>query len=45
MERYKLGEMERRLAELIWENAPLASGELAKLCEHLTGSGRRRTRC
>lgn len=33
MERYKLGEMERRLAELIWENAPLASGELAKLCE------------
>lgn len=33
MERYKLGEMERRLAEIIWENAPLASGELAKLCE------------
>ncbi|MDE5679582.1 MAG: BlaI/MecI/CopY family transcriptional regulator [Lachnospiraceae bacterium] len=33
MEQYKLGEMESRFAELIWENAPIASGELAKLCE------------
>lgn len=33
MEKYRLGEMEQRFADLIWENAPIASGELAKLCE------------
>lgn len=33
MEQYKLGEMEQRFAELIWEKAPIASGKLAKLCE------------
>ena len=33
METYKLGEMEERLAELIWEHAPLRSGELVRLCE------------
>lgn len=33
MEQYKLGEMEQRFADLIWENAPIGSGELAKLCE------------
>lgn len=33
MEQYKLGEMEQKLADLIWENAPLSSGELTKLCE------------
>lgn len=33
MERYKLGEMESRFADLIWDNAPIASGELAKLCK------------
>ena len=25
--------MEQRFADLIWENAPVASGQLAKLCE------------
>ncbi len=35
MERYKLGEMEQKFAELIWECAPIASGELAKLCENV----------
>lgn len=30
---YKLGEIERRFADLIWEREPIASGELAKLCE------------
>ena len=35
MERFKLGEMEQRFAELIWEHAPIASGELAKLCENV----------
>lgn len=33
MEPYKLGEMEQKFADLIWENAPLSSGELTKLCE------------
>lgn len=30
---YKLGEIEMKFAELIWDNEPLASGELAKRCE------------
>lgn len=30
---YKLGAMETRFADLIWNNEPLASGELVKLCE------------
>ena len=33
MEQFKLGEMEQRFAELIWTEAPIASGKLAKLCE------------
>lgn len=33
MEQYKLGEMEQKFAELIWTNAPIATGELTKLCE------------
>ncbi|MCD8197685.1 MAG: BlaI/MecI/CopY family transcriptional regulator [Lachnospiraceae bacterium] len=33
MEKYKLGEMEEKFADLIWELAPIASGELAKRCE------------
>ena len=33
MEPYKLGEMEEKFAELIWEHAPIGSGELTKLCE------------
>ncbi len=32
MEPFKLGEMEQRFAELIWEKAPIASGQLARLC-------------
>ncbi|MFI3169623.1 MAG: BlaI/MecI/CopY family transcriptional regulator [Faecalibacterium sp.] len=32
MEKYKLAEMERKFAKLIWAHAPIASGELAKLC-------------
>lgn len=34
MEQYKLGEMEQKFADLIWENAPVGSGELVKLCEN-----------
>ncbi len=37
MELYKLGEMEQKFAELIWERAPIASGELAKLCNSVFG--------
>lgn len=33
MEKYKLGEMEQKFAELIWEKAPIATKELTKLCE------------
>ncbi len=37
MEPYKLGEMEQRFADMIWEQAPIASGALAKLCEEAFG--------
>jgi len=30
---YRLGEVETRFAELIWQHAPVASGELVKLAE------------
>ena len=30
---YRLGEVEMKFATIIWENEPLASGELAKMCE------------
>ena len=33
MEELKLGVIETRFAEIIWNNAPIASGELVKLCE------------
>ncbi len=33
MGNYKLAEMERKFAKLIWANEPIASGALAKLCE------------
>lgn len=32
MERYKLGEMEHRLADLIWEHEPISSRTLTELC-------------
>ena len=32
MEERKLGPVELRFAELIWENVPISSGELVKLC-------------
>ena len=37
MEQFKLGEMELRFAEIIWKEAPIASGELAKLCGEAFG--------
>lgn len=30
---YKLGEVEMKFAEIIWNNEPLSSGELAKRCQ------------
>lgn len=33
MHPYKLGEMEQKFADLIWEREPVASGELVRLCE------------
>lgn len=41
MEPYKLGEMEQKFADLIWEHAPIPSGELTRLCE--TAFGWKRT--
>jgi len=32
MDNYKLGVMESKFADLIWENEPIKSGELVKLC-------------
>jgi BlaI family penicillinase repressor len=33
MEDYKLGVMETKFAELMWENEPITSRDLVKLCE------------
>lgn len=33
MEQYKLGEMEKRLADIIWANAPMTTRKLTELCE------------
>lgn len=33
MKDYKLGIMETRFAQLIWDNEPVSSGDLVKLCE------------
>lgn len=32
MAEYRLGEIEMKFAELIWNNEPISSGELAALC-------------
>ena len=29
---YRMTEAERRFADVVWENEPLGSGELVKLC-------------
>lgn len=33
MNEYQLTESEEKFAELIWQNEPIGSGELVKLCE------------
>lgn len=35
MERLKLGEMENKLADLIWDNAPVTTRELIELCSEV----------
>lgn len=37
MEDYRLGAVESRFADLIWQHAPLHSRELVKLCEQELG--------
>ena len=32
MDNYKLGFVEQKFAELIWQNEPISSGDLVKLC-------------
>ena len=34
---YKIGEVELRFAEMIWQNEPVASGELAKIAAEELG--------
>lgn len=33
MEEHKLGVMEMRFAQIMWQNEPVSSGELVKICE------------
>ena len=33
MEEYKLAESEEKFADIIWQNEPIGSGDLVKLCE------------
>ena len=33
MTEYKLGVVEKRFADIIWQNEPVSSGELVRLCE------------
>lgn len=37
MEQFKLCESEYRFADIVWENEPMGSGELVKLCEERLG--------
>ena len=37
MDEYKLGQMEAKFAEMIWQSAPVASGELVKQCAQVFG--------
>lgn len=34
MQEYELGAVQTRFAELLWAHAPIASGEVVKLCEN-----------
>ncbi|SNS47616.1 transcriptional repressor, CopY family [Anaerovirgula multivorans] len=37
MVEYKLGVMEMKFADLMWDNEPISSGDLVKLCEQELG--------
>lgn len=37
MEDYSLGVVESRFADIVWQNAPLTTAELTKICEQALG--------
>ncbi len=37
MEEYNLGVIESKFADIVWQNAPLTTGELVKICEKELG--------
>lgn len=37
MEKYKLGDMEQRFAEIIWKEAPVGARKLVQICENEFG--------
>ena len=37
MEQFRLGEMEQRFADIIWKEAPVSSGQLARMCGEAFG--------
>lgn len=37
MAEYHLGEIEKKFADIIWDNEPIKSGELIKLCDQHLG--------
>lgn len=37
MEDYSIGAIESKFADIVWERAPLTTGELIKLCEEALG--------
>ncbi|MBE6034750.1 MAG: BlaI/MecI/CopY family transcriptional regulator [Clostridiales bacterium] len=37
MREYKMAQSEEKFAELVWENEPVGSGELVRLCEKQLG--------
>lgn len=37
METYTLGNIESRFADIVWEHAPIKTGELIQLCEKELG--------
>ena len=43
MNDYQMGAIESRFADIIWENEPVSSGELAKLCKEKLGWSRTTT--
>ena len=45
MKKYKLGEMEQRFADLIWQHEPISSGSLSSFVKELNWKKSRHTQC